>query len=172
MDAAGRGCTVTVCEVELVQPLALAVVTVYIPLAFTVIDSVVAPFDHRYETKPAPALSATLPPWQNVVGPLGVITGAGSGFTVTAANVEAEHPLAFAVVTIYVPVELTVMDCVVAPFDHRYETKPVPASSVTLPPWQKVVGPFGVITGEGRGNTVTIAKVEAEHPPAFAVVTV
>ena len=64
-------------------------------------------------------LSTTLPPEQNVVGPFGVIDGDGRGNTVTVAKVEAAQPPAFAVVTVYVPLTPTVIDCVVAPLDHR-----------------------------------------------------
>ena len=57
----------------------------------------------------------------------------------------------------------------VAPFDHRYDA-PLLAVSVTLPPWQKVVGPFAVIVGAGSGVTVTATGVDvALHP--FASVT-
>ena len=46
---------------------------------------VVIPFDQRYEAYPAVAVSTTLPPSQNSMGPLAVITGAtGIGLTVTA----------------------------------------------------------------------------------------
>ena len=45
----------------------------------TVIDCVVAPFDHRYDAAPAGAVRATLPPAQNVVGPLAVTTGLIAG---------------------------------------------------------------------------------------------
>ena len=41
---------------------------------------------------------------------------------------------------------LTVMVCVVAAVDHKYPPVNSPASKVTEPPTQKVVGPFGVIT--------------------------
>jgi hypothetical protein len=45
--------------------------------------------------------------------------------------------------------------------------------SVTLPPWQKVVDPFGVIVGVGGiGFTVTTAAVEGEllQPPLVTMV--
>ena len=45
--------------------------------------------------------------------------------------------------------------------------------SVTLPPSQKVVGPFGVMIGvEGNGNMVTLKGAdEAEVQPLIVVVT-
>ena len=52
------------------------------------IDRVVAPVFQRYDEKPAGAVSVTLPPAQNVVGPEGVTVGAGSGLTVTATGVD------------------------------------------------------------------------------------
>jgi hypothetical protein len=43
---------------------------------------------------------------------------------------------------------LTTIDCVVAPVDQRYELAD-DAVSVTLPPWQNVVGPLALIEGVG-----------------------
>ena len=45
------------------------------------------------------------------------------------------------------------MDGVVAPVDHVFPDV-AEEVSVTLPPWQKVVGPLAVITATGLGNTV------------------
>ena len=52
------------------------------PDVLTVIAAVIAPVDQRYDTPPD-AVSVTLPPAQNVVGPLGVIVAVGKGLTVT-----------------------------------------------------------------------------------------
>lgn len=63
------------------------------PLVFTVIDGVVAPVLHVFPVAEE-EVSVTLPPVQNVVGPLVATIGvAGNGFTVTLvlADVE-EHP--------------------------------------------------------------------------------
>jgi len=62
----------------------------------------------------------------------------------------------------------TVIDWLLAPFDHKL---PVEAEDVstTLPPAQKVVGPPAVIVGAaGAGVTETVTAVELgeEHPPA------
>ena len=63
------------------------------------------------------------------------------------------------------------MDCVVAPFDQRYEL-PELAVSVTLLPAQNVVGPPAVIAGVGVGLTVTaVAADVALQPLAFVTVT-
>ena len=55
-------------------------------------EGVVAPFDHKYEV-PELAVKITLPPEQNVRGPLAVIVGVGALPTVTEVLVEvAEQP--------------------------------------------------------------------------------
>jgi hypothetical protein len=45
-----------------------------LPVVVMVIERVVSPFDHAYES-PAVAVSVMLPPLQNVVGPEAVSTG-------------------------------------------------------------------------------------------------
>ena len=63
----------------------------------------------------------TEPPAQNVVGPPALITGV-DGFALTVTVVAAEvalQPLAFVTVTLYEPEVVTLIDCVVAPFDQR-----------------------------------------------------
>ena len=105
---------------------------------------------------------------------MAVMTGtAGEGFTVTVVAAEAEvHPLGFVTVTQYEPEAITLIACVVAPFDQRYELE-FGALSVTEPPTQNVVGPLRLITGiSGRVFTVTIVAAEvAVQPLAFAIVT-
>ena len=131
---------------------------------------VVAPFDHEYD-EPADAVRVTLPPWQNVVGPLALIEGAGSGLTVTlVAALVAEHPLALVTVTLWLPDAVTSIDWVVAPFDQRYEV-PALAVRVTEPPSQNVVGPPAVIVAAGSAFTVTVVAVLVALQPA-ALVTV
>jgi hypothetical protein len=119
--AAGRGLTVTVvAALVALQPFALVTVTLYDPDALTAIDWVVAPVDHRYDPL-AIAVSLTRPASQNVVGPLGEITGvSGVGLTVTAvAALVALQPFALVTVTLYDPDALTAIDWVVAPLDQR-----------------------------------------------------
>jgi hypothetical protein len=82
-----------------VQPLALVTVTVYVPAAETVVAAVVLPFDQRYPVPPDPA-KVTDPPWQKVVGPLGVMTAMGRALTVMAELSESVQPLAFVTVTV------------------------------------------------------------------------
>ena len=115
----------------------------------------------------------TPPPAQNASGPLAVMTGVvGNALTTTLVPAEVPmQPFVFVTVTLYEPVVFTVIDCVVAPFDQRYDAAALEVS-VTLPPAQKVVAPPGVIVAVGTGLTVTgIAALVAEHPLAFVTVT-
>jgi hypothetical protein len=69
---------------------------------------------------PPLAVSVTLPPAQNVVGPEGVMVAVGSGSTVTVCDAGAAvQEFASVVVTVYVPEVETVMAAVVAPVDQR-----------------------------------------------------
>ena len=60
--------------------------------------------------------------------------------------------------------------CVVAPVDQRYDEAAL-AVSVTLPPWQNVVGPEGVMVADGSGLTVTVVGADVALQ-LFASVTV
>jgi hypothetical protein len=92
----------------------------------------------------------------------------GRLLTVTATVEEvAEQPLASVTVTVYDPEALTVMDCVVAPFD-QLKDEPSLAVSITLPPWQKVVGPLAVMVAIGF-TTVTVTGVEVALQPLASV---
>lgn len=52
------------------------------------------------------------------------------------------------------------MDCVVAPFDHKYEV-PELEVKVTEPPAQNVVAPLAVMVGaEGAAEAVTVTGDE------------
>jgi hypothetical protein len=115
---------------------------------------VVSPFDHAHDP-PLLAVSVTESPSQNANGPsaLTVTTGGGSTFTKIGAEV-SEHPPPLLATTQYVPVVVTLMDCVVAPVDHSHEFAMF-AFSVTDPPWQKVVGPFAVMLATGCAFTIT-----------------
>lgn len=108
----------------------------------------------------------TEPPAQKVVGPPAVIVGvAGIGFTVTvvAADVDEQEP--FETVTLYEPLALTIIDCVVAPVDQVF---PLTAEDVKVTelPAQKVVEPPAVIVGTaGSGLTVTVVDADADEQP-------
>ena len=64
-----------------------------------------------------------------------------------------EHPLLVAV-TVYVPADVTVMLCVVAPLLHKYEPAPADAVSCIEPPWQTELLPE--IVQEGAEPTVMV----------------
>jgi hypothetical protein len=64
------------------------------------IDAVVAPVDQRYEV-PLDAVSVTLPPVQNVVGPPAVMLAVGIVFAVTTAGDDVVlQPLALVTATV------------------------------------------------------------------------
>jgi hypothetical protein len=170
MAAAGRSCTVTVTGAEAaLQPFASVTVTVESPASVTSIDRVVAPFDQRYDA-PAEAVSVTLPPVQNVVGPDAVITGTARAWTVTLTGaLVAVQPFAASVtVTVNDPLALTAIDRVVAPFDHSHDA-PSDAVSVTLPPAQNVVLPVGVIDAGAAVCTVTTVAADVAEQPETSV---
>ena len=113
MLTVGSAFTVTVRLAVFWQPVAAVPVTVYVPLLLTVIAAVVCPPGlHRYVFAPL-AVSVTLPPAQNVVGPPGVILTVGSAFTVTVRLAVFWQPVAAVPVTVYVPLLLTVIAAVV-----------------------------------------------------------
>ena len=70
---------------------------------------------------PADAVSVTLPPEQNVSGPLAVMFAVGVVVTVTVCDAVDEQPFASVTVTVYVVVVAgeTVIAAVVAPVDQR-----------------------------------------------------
>jgi len=118
MVAVGLFVTVTTVGADVAEQLPLLTVTEYEPAVVTVIDFVVFPFDHRYEL-PVLAVSVTLPPGQNDVGPFAVIVAVGLFVTVTTVGAEVAEQLPLLTVTEYDPAVVTVMDFVVFPFDHR-----------------------------------------------------
>jgi hypothetical protein len=142
---------VTVCCAVSV-PQAFVTATVYVPLVLTVIDADVALFDQRYDVPPV-AVSVTSSPLQNVVGPDALIVAAGSGRTDTTCCA-VSLPQTLLTTTEYVPVLFTVIVFAVLLVDQR-KLLPPEAVSVTLSPWQNVVGPFVVMAATGSGFTVT-----------------
>ena len=134
------------------------------PAVVATIDCVVSPVDHDHES-PAEAVSVTLSPSQNVVGPSAVMTAEGVGLTVTLVAAEVAVQPLVVVVTVYEPVVVTTIDCVVAPFDQEYESA-ADDVSVTLPPVQNVVGPSAVIVGVGAVQFVTLAPLENSDVPS------
>ena len=108
------------------------------------------------------------------MAPLAVVVAEGSAYTVTVTGDDtADPPEAAVTVTVYVPDEPVVMDCVVAPVFHRYAV-PLFADSVTELPWQNDVDPEGVIVATGVvefTETFTGADV-LEQPLALVTLTV
>ncbi len=144
----------------------------YVPAVLTVIDCVVAPV---LQVLPVAEedVNVTLPPVQNVVGPLAEMIGAlGKGFTVTVADPAVEvQPLPSVIVTVYVPAALTVIDCVVAPVLQLFPDADDDVS-VTLPPEQKFSGPPADTVGAlGNGFTVTVVFADVALQPALPTVT-
>ena len=112
-------------------------------------EFVVSPVDQVFPPE-AEEVNVTDPPEQKVVGPPGVIVGvAGGAVTVTVVPALVELQVPLETVTVYVPEEETVIDCVVAVVDQVF---PVLAEevNVTEPPVQKVVGPPATITGTSK----------------------
>lgn len=112
-------------------------------------------------------VSVTLLPEQNDNGPPAEMVGvAGNGLTVTVLDPLAEvHPFPLVTFTVYVPDELTTIDCVVAPV---LQVLPVALDevNVTLPPVQNVVGPLAETVGVlGKGFTVIIVEALGEVQP-------
>ena len=119
-------------------------------------------------------VNTTEPPSQKVVVLAAVIVAAaGVGFTNTAVEAEEpeEHPNKTCS-TVYEPVVVTVIDCVVSPVDHRFPVEAEDVSTTDPPAEQKVVGPLAVIVGIlGIGFTVTLMIFDAvdEHGPSTIV---
>ena len=155
MVAAGKAFTVIVVAAEVaLHPPTPVTVAVKDPEAFTVMDCVVAPVFHKYEF-PADAVSTTEPPLQKELTPFVVMVAAGTGFTEIFIGVEvALHPAPFVTCTEYVPAVVTVMFCVVEPFDHKY-VFPAGAESVELCPAQSALAPIVETTADGGESTVT-----------------
>jgi hypothetical protein len=105
-------------------------------------------------------VKSTLPPAQNVVGPLAVTIGAGGiGFTVIVIDVLGlVHPNNVCA-RVYVPANPTVILCVVADVDQIFPVEADEVNMIVLPS-QNVVGPLGVIVGVG-GIGFTVIEVEA-----------
>ena len=93
---------------------------------------------------------------------------AGLAFTVTTCEEVPEHPFASVTVTVNVPDEFTVMDCVVCALFQLYEFA-AKTESVTLPPLQKVVAPLAVMVAFGNEFTVTVVAAELAVQPLPSV---
>ena len=131
-------------------------------------DCVVSPVDHTFPVAEEEVRTTEFPS-QNVVAPPAVIVGvAGVGFTNTFVEAEAPevHPSRICS-TVYDPVVVTVMDCVVSPVDHKFPVAAEEVNTTEPPAEQNVVGPLAVMVGTaGIGLTVTVSEVadDVVHP--------
>ena len=100
MTHVGPPLMVTVVEQELLHPLALVTVTVYVvfTVGLTVMEAVVAPVLHRNDVPPD-AVSVVGPPEQ-LFGLAGVMLHTGAGLIVTVNEHELVQPLASVTVTV------------------------------------------------------------------------
>ena len=133
------------------------------------------PFDHTIPVA-AEEVKVTLPPEQNVVGPIAVTVGTGGiGVTVTSVEADvAEVQPSKVTDTVYEPAADDVMLEEVSFVDQIF---PVGAEDVntTLPPAQKLSGPLAVMVGAGGiglEETTTGTDVCETHPEGFVYVTV
>ena len=110
------------CEV-VEQPAWFVIVTLYVPALWTLMFAVVSPVDQRYvRLLDWPVASVIVPPpSQKGMEPKGVIVASGKPQTLTSTRSEEVRQLPFETVTVRPVLALTVMDCVVAPFDQKYE---------------------------------------------------
>jgi hypothetical protein len=143
-------------------------VTAFVPAPLVIVPLAIV---HAYDA-PVMAAVEALPvaPAQMAGGAL--IDSDGLVLTVTVTPPECDvQPDEFVTVTEYVPFAPTVIDCAWLPSLQVYPDIPAGAESVTLPPWQNVVGPFGVMMAEGNGFTAIVCCDVAVHPAAVVTVT-
>ena len=98
------------------------------------------------------------------------MVGVRLGEVLMVTDVDPVQPEAFVTVTEYVPGVATEMVSDDAVVDHKYVEQGLPASRVTLPPEQIVVGP--VIVGARLEVTSTLAEAVPAQPAADVTVTV
>lgn len=166
--------TIAVGNEVALHPLTSVAVTKKLPLAFTLMLCVVSLLLHKL---PAAALEvrSTLSPLQNVIGPFGVILGTGGkGFTVIKTGNEVDlHPLEPTLLTVKLPEVFTTILWVVSLVLHKFNVEKLEVS-VTLSPWQKVLGPVIEIVAVGGGKLTVILNTEElreVHPKLLVTLT-
>lgn len=130
-------------------------------------DCVVSPVDHKLPPVDDDVNVTEEPAQMDSVVPVTIVGAGGVGFTVTVfgADVPELHPFVITC-TRNVPEVLTVMDCVVAPFDQKLLLGEDEVNT-TEPPEQNVVEPLAVMVGtEGIVFTTTFTGADAAevHP--------
>jgi hypothetical protein len=137
-------------------------------------ERVVAPLDHTYPPIAVDEEASVMDvPGQMLREPLAVIEGA-DGVVVTVTTVLADVALQDPEVTVTERVTevVTVMDCVVAPFDQRLPVELLEVR-ITLPPGQNESGPLALIVGVGMEVfTVTTTAAEVAVEPLLVTFTV
>ena len=109
-------------------------------------------------------------PAQIVVAPVILATGFAFTATVVLADVAEVQPNVVTA-TVYVPFVETVIDCVVAPVDHKFPDADEEVS-ITDPPAQKVIGPPAEMVGVGGIGFIVTAAVGNETQPVLVRVNV
>ena len=133
----------------------------------------VAPFDQVYPpTDVADEARVIVLPGQMLSDPLAVIVGTvGVVLTVTVVGADVLLQEPEVTVTLRVQEVVTVIDCVVAPFDQRFPVELLDVRT-TLPPGQKETGPLALIVGVGiEEETVTTTIADVTVVPLFVTFT-
>ena len=130
-------------------------------------DCVFSPVDHKLPPVDDEVNVTEEPAQMDSVVPVTIVGAGGVGLTVTVLGADDPelHPFVITC-TRKVPELLTVMDCVVAPFDQKLLLAEDEVST-TEPPAQNVVGPLAVMVGTaGMVFTTTFTGVDAAevHP--------
>ena len=130
-------------------------------------------------TVTADEVSTTDPPWQNVVGPPGVIVATGKGFIITSVDTDgAVHPFSSVTITEYVP-DAAIVTLLIDGFWRLDENPAGPVQLYIVPPPENRLRVDPAHCGEllpiitvGKGLTVTVVGTDdAEHPLASVTVT-
>lgn len=167
---------VKMADVEAVQPFASVTVTVKAPALRPLKSSVVAPFDHKklWGNAPPDVVKLILPlakPLQ--LGLVETAAKAKTGGWSIVKNFTTEQPLASVTVTVKLPAPRPLKSSVVAPFDHKKDSTPVPPVAVRLiaPVWFPLQSTFVTVPErEIAAGCETVAPAKAVQP--FASVTV
>ena len=137
-------------------------------------ERVVAPVDQMYPPIVVAEEARVIPvPGQRLVDPLAVMVG-GAGVAVTATFVVLDVALQApeVTVTLWLPVDDTVIDCVVAPFDQWLPVELL-LLRTTLPPGQNESGPLALMVGVGIEEfTVTDTAADVADVPDLVTFTV
>ena len=130
MVADGLALTVRVLLPVKVQPSWEVTITAYVPAVSISIDAFVAPVLHRYVPPPV-EVKVLFPPSQITLAP--VIVADGLVVILSVFVAVSEQPLAFVIVTVYVPAVLRFIAAVEAPVLHEKIEPPLAVHDVDRP---------------------------------------